>query len=391
VVPGVLRNPLVAVCAVFVAFGTYFGAVAVSVADIEDSLDLSHGMFGVLLAVSLFCGGCASALMSVRAHRVGVGRTMRESLFVWTVILVAVVVAPTSWILALLLVVAIGTAGAVDVVMNALATHAVNASPTGLLRVHSTYNLGAAVGAGMAGGLALLGSDWRYVWIPVAVATGLLVLVDWSYFDSDEAGEDEDAVPWHASLRAIVRERLLLVVAAFVIGAVIEGGIDAWGPLYLRVDLDAGAAHGALATSVGYLIGCAGRLSMSTLSDKWGAKWCALLGTSVSACGLLMLVLAPSVSVAAVGLALAVGGITTNWPLLISYATENSANRSLVTGGMSTAGYAGLVVSPAILGGVGSWLGLRSSLATLAVCAVAVVLLVSIMPRRHVATDELQS
>lgn len=370
----------------FVTFGAYFGAVAVSVADIEKSLDVSHGVFGALLGLALFCGGCSSAIMSVRAHRNGVGRTMREALIVWAAVLVVAVFVPVNVVLMIALVVAIGAAGAVDVVMNTLATQAVHASPTKLLRVHATYNFGAAIGAGVAGVVVANGLDWRLVWIGVGASAACLAFLNWPQFNQQSGGGAEDDVPLHAAIHSLVTERILLVAAAFVLGAVVEGGIDAWGPLYLRADLESGVTAGALATAAGYVIGCMGRLGMSALSERWGAKWCSVLGTSVCAFGLILLVTSPSMPIALVGLALAVGGITTNWPLLISYATENSPNSALITGGMSTAGYAGLVVSPAILGVVGNVSGLRASLVTVTVCALIVVVVLLTLPRHRRAS-----
>jgi MFS family permease len=155
-----LRHPLLAVCASFMAFGTYYGAIAVSVADIERSLDVSHGVFGALLALALFMGGAASAVISVRVHRRGIGATLRETLYVWAALLIVTRFVPTNGALMVCFIATVGAAGAVDVVINTLATQAVKGSATGLLRVHATYNFGCAIGSGIAGmviGPAILG------------------------------------------------------------------------------------------------------------------------------------------------------------------------------------------------------------------------------------------
>jgi MFS family permease len=373
---------MIAICGAFIVFGVYVGAMAVSVADIEKSLRMSHGVFGALLALALFIGGCASAVISVRSHHRGMGATLRETFIAWAILLVVSTFAPTNWMFIVSFVATVGAAGAVDVAMNTLATEIVQGSPTGLLRVHATYNLGAAIGCAATGVAIANAFDWRWTWMVVAVCALGLSLFDWSRFDV-AAKQEQESVPLYASLRSLVQENLVLVAIVFVIGAVIEGGIDAWGPLYLRVNLEVGAANGAAAASAGYVIGCASRLAMSTLSDRFGAKRCVLLGTGITCLGLTLIVSASSTLVAAIGLAFAVGGITANWPLLISYATENHRNSALITGGMSTAGYAGLVLSPAILGVVGSLVGLRSSLATLAICAVIAMVLMALLPKRR--------
>lgn len=374
-----LRHPLLAVCASFMAFGTYYGAIAVSVADIERSLDISHGVFGALLALALFMGGASSAVISVRVHRRGIGKTLRETLVAWGVLLICTRLVTTNVELMVFFVATVGAAGAVDVVINTLATEAVKGDATGLLRVHATYNFGCAIGAGIAGFAVANAFDWRTAWVIVGVGAFLLTLFDWSQFDAES--QEEEHAPFYASIHALVNEKLVLVAIAFVLGGLVEGGIDAWGPLYLRVNLDSGTANGATATAVGYLFGCAGRLSISMLSNRFGAKWCVLLGTAISGSGLVLVITAPSTLVAAIGLAMGVGGITANWPLLMSYATENSGNNALITGGLSTAGYAGMVIGPAILGVMGNLLGLRASLIALAGCAAVVLALVSTLPR----------
>jgi hypothetical protein len=375
-----------AVSAVFVAFGAYVGSLAVSLADIERALDVSHGVFGLLMAVSVLCGGCASALVSVRAHRKGAGRTMRECLIAWAVILTAANVVPMSWAIALVLLVTTASAAAVDVVMNTVATHAVQGSPTRMLRIHSTYNLGAAAGAGVAGTLSVLDHDWRRAWLLMAIGALAMSFYDWSRNDSESAQEDD--VPLHAAIRSLKTEGLLLVATAFVLGAVIEGGVDAWGPLYLRLDLEIGVGSGAGAVATGYLIGFVARIGMGVLSNRWSAKWCAILGAAIAGTGVLLLVAGPGKVLPCIGLAMAIGGITVNWPLLISYATEGGRNSALVTGGMSTAGYAGLVVSPAVLGGIAGFTTLRSSLSLLVLCALVVIILLVRLPNRHASPAE---
>lgn len=382
-------QPLVSVCVVFLLFGMFVGNFAVSVADIEKALGFSHAAFGLMFAASLLVGAGSSALISVRAHKRGAGKTMRETLLALVGVLLIGTVVPESWVLALMFVVVMGTTGAVDVVMNTMATSVVKGRPAGLLRIHAVYCAGAAVGAIATGLFVANDASFRALWPIIAAIATASYFLNWHRFDEYQALPEEH-VPFHAAMSSLVRNRLLIVTAAFILGAIIEGGIDAWGPLYLRTELNAGAIGGAAATAVGYTIGFASRMSMSVVSAVIGAKRCALFGAFVAATGLTLLVSSHSLTVASIGLALAVGGITANWPLLISYATENNPNAGLVTGGISTAGYVGLVIGPTVLGSVATAFSLRSSLMILAGGAVVTFLLLAPLPRHRSVPAEIK-
>lgn len=380
----VIRHHLFPVSVVFIVFGLFIGSLAVSIADIEHMLDISHAAVGALLAIALLFGVCCSALVSVRAHKRGVAMTMRECALIWSVLAVLATFAPSNWILMVLFVAFMGAASSVDVVMNTMATAAVHGKPGGLMRVHAMYCLGAAIGAVSGGVLVDQGYDFRYIWLVGAVLLAASTALQWNQYDAgSNPPSEEGEVPLYAAITSVLRGGLVIVVVAFVLGAIVEGGIDAWGPLYLRTSLDSGAASGAVATAAGYTIGFTSRMSLSVLSDRIGAKRCALVGAAMASCGLMILVSANSVILAAAGLALAVGGITANWPLLISYSTQNNPNAALITGGLSTAGYAGLVIGPAVLGSIASAFSLRSSLVILAGAATVAFALISSLPRVH--------
>lgn len=380
------RKSVVYVCLLFGVFGSFIGTLAVSVAEIEKAVHISHGVFGMLLAGAVMAGAIATALVSVRAHKQGSGRTLREALFVWATALAITPFIPSGSLLAVAFVISLATAGAVDVVMNTMANEVMESHPTGVLRIHACYNFGAATGAAASAVAIINGWNWRIPWLLVGALCLALAARPWREFNKTATAHDDPSMT--AALRSITSERLLIVALAFTLGTVVEGGAETWGPLYLRLDLDSGVTWSAVAAASGYLIGCATRVGMSFVASRIDAKWCAFGGALVSAAGLSTMVFSASTTLAVLGLAIAVGGITCNWPLLISYATRNSKSPSLVTGGMSTAGYAGLVIGPAILGQIASHFSLHASITTLLAFAITIAVTIGVLPARSAVASE---
>ena len=71
------------VAATFVVFGTFWGAWAVAAADVEDSLGLSHGGFGLLLSVALAGAVASNAVGGAVAERRGTAPVLAASLAAW--------------------------------------------------------------------------------------------------------------------------------------------------------------------------------------------------------------------------------------------------------------------------------------------------------------------
>ena len=162
-----------------------------------------------------------------------------------------------------------------------------------------------------------------------------------------------DQVPLGGTFSLLRRERLLLVAGAFALAAMVEGGIELWGVLFLRTYLASGV-----------LIGAGGRCS-GTRSPHWpdsrsgrpsGARGPAR-GVTIGAGrrgtgGVAVLATAGTALFAAIGLVLAAGGISMCWPLLLAQAGAGRARAGAVVGAVSAVGYLGLVMGPAIVGWV---------------------------------------
>jgi MFS family permease len=363
------------ITAAFLLFGTYWGSWAVSAADVERGLGLSHARFGLVLSAGLAGAALANGVGGALAERLGTSRVLSMSLALWGgLLLTGTAVADTAvpWALSATLVCAIAVGGVVDVVMNVAAIAELADAPGALVRFHARFNLGAAVGA-LAVGLALGAAlSWRWAWAIIGVLALLLAAV---CARADlPAGEGGEHVPLLDTIPLLRRERLVLVALAFAVGAMVEGGVELWGVLFLRTFLETGLPVAVGSAVLGYLVAAAARVVFGPAAGRRGAARGVALGAGVAVAGILLLGLAPTDWLSGAGLVLAAGGISMCWPLLLAHASEGRARPAVVVGSVSSVGYLGFVAGPVLVGWIGASFGLRIGLLFLAIAAAFVAL-----------------
>jgi hypothetical protein len=355
------------VAAAFVVFGTFWGSWAVAAADIEDSLGLSHGGFGALLSVALAGAVAANAVGGALAERRGTAPVLAASVAGWGGLLVLAAALRPAAPFAVLLVVAVGLGGVVDVVMNVAATAGLAGRPGALVRFHAFFNAGAAVGAAVTGLLVANDASWRWAWL----AAGLVCLVIAARLRraSLPAGGAGEHVPLTGAYSLLRREGLLLVATAFAVSSLVEGGVELWGVLFLRTTLPSGLAVGAVSAVVAYSVAATARSVLGPVAGRRGPVAGVAAGAGTAVVGILLLALASTGPLAGAGLVLAAGGISLCWPLLLALASADRARPGPVVGAVTAVGYTGFVVGPTVVGAMAAGLGLRAGLALLAAFA----------------------
>ena len=363
------------VTASFLLFGIFWGSWAVAATDVERSLDLSHGRFGLLLSVGLAGAALANGVGGALTERFGTGRVLSAALAVWGGLLLAggaLASTAVPWGFGAALVLAIAVGGVVDVVMNVAAVAAPADAPGALVRFHARFNVGAAVGALVTG--LLLGAElgWRVAWVAVgAVALGLAA---WCARAELPAGERGGHVPLLDTVPLLRRERLVLVAVAFAVGGMVEGGIELWGVLFLRTFLDSGLPVAVGSAVGGYAVAAAARVVFGPAAGRRGAARGVTIGAAVAFSGVLVLGLSSTAWISGLGLVLAAGGISMCWPLLLAHASEGRARPAAIVGSVTAVGYLGFVAGPSIVGWVAGAFGLRAGLLLLAAAAAFVAI-----------------
>lgn len=359
----------------FWLFGGFWGSWSVAGADIERAVHMSHGEFGLLLSAAIGGGAIANAVGGVLAEHRGTGPILAASLAVWGSLLVLAVAVHGAVLLAVLLVVALGVGGLVDVVINVAATASLAHTPGSLVRFHAQFNAGAAIGALVTGVCIANHVWWRWSWAGIGVVAVALAVVCMRI--PLPAGEPGERTKLSGAFTLLHREKLMLVALAFAVGAMVEGGVSLWGVLYLRTQLQSGLLVGAASAVAGYAVAAIVRMTLGPIAGRQGASIGVAVGAGVAAAGLLVLGLGAGAWLSGLGLVAAAGGISLVWPLLLAHATAASPRPGAVVGSVSSVGYLGLVLGPALVGGLASHIGLREALLVLAAAA----LFVAVSPR----------
>jgi MFS family permease len=252
--------------------------------------------------------------------------------------------------------------GLVDVSINANVGRIENVTGRRMQPLaHGTYSVGVLVGAVGAGLARGSGVGREPILITVAACVGLTALAVTS-----------DPARVHAEPTTGFRfaHGLVLIGAVGAVAFIVEGGIESWSALFLERQLHArpaisGLGPGVFAGSMalGRFFGqAAGRFSDRTLLGA---------GAVVAAVGCTIAAAAPNAPVGLVGFALGGAGISLNAPIVFGFAgRRRDAGSAVAT--VTTIGYLGLLIGPALVGGVAQATSLRVSFAVLAAVAAAV-------------------
>jgi MFS family permease len=376
-----VRSSLRPVAAGFVVFGLFGGAFAVAAIDIERAFDLSDAGLGFLLAAGIVAGTAVAAVGGILTDRWGAGVTLARALLIWGSLLVVEALAPHLSVFAPAFVLAVGAGGLIDVVLNVTAADALSHQPEKLVRFHALWNAACVIGAIAAGVAIRFGGSWRGVWVGIAVSAIVVAFVT-SRSRIPEPARVEHPSMWRA-LVGLRHEGLTVLAVVFAASAMVEGGVATWGVLYLRAHVGLGVLAGVGAYVVGNVLATITRAGSGGIVRALGTRKTVALGASISAAGIAIEVVSPVAFIAAAGLAAASLGISVVWPLLIADVNNEARHPTLAIGGVTAAGYLGMVAGPPIVGLVAGAFGRPTGLMVLA----ATALFVAVTPA-HVRTAE---
>jgi len=258
---------------------------------------------------------------------------------------------------------AVGAAsGALDVTMNA-AVSELEAGGARLMNAAHAIFSAAVVAASVAVGLARqAGADRLEILLVVAGALGVCAAVN------------RRGVRPTASSRPGLGRLSPPLVALGVLAALafaVEGGMEAWSALHLEQTLGAEPAVSSLGPGLFALAMVAGRVG----GQLFGGSEPLLLAVAagVGAAGAGLAALATSVPVALAGFVLVGLGMSVAAPTFFGRAGRlaGAGARARAISTVTTLGYLGFLVSPALVGGISDLAGLRSGIAALAGVAIA--------------------
>jgi MFS family permease len=365
-------NERIATIAVFLANGFGIGAWAVEVPRIKESLALGDASLGIALFAFALGAIVAMPLAGQLAPRFGSGRAtaLLGAAFVMTLPLPAF--APDlAWLCVVLF--ALGAAnGALDVSMNG---HASTIETQWKAPIMSSFHaawsagglLGAASGAllqkggvGVIGGLVLPDA-----FIAVLIfAAAVLALRDVG--PRPEQSGNGFVLPSSGVMKLAMLAFLCMLV---------EGAVADWSAVYLRSALTAEASVAAIGYSAFAFSMAACRVVGDVSVRRFGSSKVVGLGGLIAVAGLALVLSVPTVLTACVGFAMVGLGLANIVPVIFSAAGRSTVTPATGVSMAATAGYAGFLVGPPLIGLGAGWLGLRVALCVLVMAALIVCVL----------------
>jgi MFS family permease len=361
-----------AISIAFLAFGAAAGSWVPRLPAIKEQSHLTDGQVGLAL-LAFAVGAVGGAALS----RVILARGARRFVRVGTVALSAALIGPglAAGLPALIAsLVVLGTcSGFLDVLENAQAAELERNARRPLINgFHGFWSLGAIVGSVTAGAAAYAG----LAPLPQFIAAAVLIAAGSAAF----LGALPDTRTGAIGAAALAAGRWQLTgsvaaVAAIALGGIlVEGGTSDWSALYLQELSHANQGVAAAGFALFWAATTLVRFRADQLTAYTSPAAVARLGAGVAALGIAVAVAFPALPGALTGFTLAGVGTAVLVPLAFS-AAANLGQSGTALAIVTSSGYAGSIVGPALIGFAADHAGLRFAMAIPLLTAVVVVIL----------------
>ena len=375
-----------AIVVAFVANGLAGPSFLARLPDRQSDLGLSDGALGLTL-VGMAVGAMAVSPLAGRlvgvfgSRRVVVTATVVLGASLWTA-----GAAPSAGALFAALAVVGAADAAMDISMNANGAAYEDRTGRSVMHgFHGAWSLGALGGAGLAALAAVAGVSLTVHLAMVGAVIAAAVLATRSGLVADDelpttaradsasprVGTRHAHTPKRQGLVGRVRAPIVVLAAATVAGAVVEGGASDWSAIQLeRLGVGTGVSALGYAAFMAGMVG--GRFAGDRLTDRFGGPVLLRGGMAMVAAGLLVGVSSANPIAFAVGLFFAGLGAAGFFPLAFSAAARTpgvAPGSGAAT--VSLAARVGFLVEPVIVGAVADLFGLRWAFVLVAGTAVA--------------------
>ncbi|MFD7967868.1 MFS transporter [Streptomyces clavifer] len=271
--------------------------------------------------------------------------------------------------------------GGMNVAANSAAVDLVTALRRPVMpSFHAAFSLGGMAGAGLGGLVAGSLSPSTHLFalagigLVVTAVTGPVLL---RYRPVPGALADEPRPAAHPAHPHRMSSRARRIVILFGVIALCtaygEGALAEWGALHLTQDLHADPGLAAAGYSLFALTMAVGRLTGTTLLERFGQTRTLVTGGATAAAGMLLGALAPTVWLTLLGFAVAGLGLANIFPVAVGRAGELAGPSGVAAA--STLGYGGMLLGPPVIGFMADWISLPVALTTVALLAATAAVL----------------
>ena len=349
---------------------------------VQQKLGLSTSELGIALLGVAIGAVVSTPSTGWLVGRAGGRRVVTLAAIIGCVILPLLPVAPALPLLTLTLIVFGAALATMDVAMNIQGAVVEGLYQRPLMSTfHAFYSIGGFAGALVSGALAAIGVAPfdRALWPAVLLGGAAIAVNRWL----------PSAEPHTASPRSRVRIRITrqtwplaaLGLMAFC-SLLAEGASGDWSALYLHKSLGADAAFAATAFAAFSVAMAVTRLSGDWLTSRLGAALLLRGGGALAAVGLTAALLLGRPALAIAGFGLVGLGLANVVPTVFSAAgrSQSLAPRVAIAA-VASAGYAGLLAGPPLIGFIAQAFTLTRALVAVVVCCGLIALLAPMVRR----------
>ena len=368
-----------AVVAAFALNGLLMGVWVSRIPAFKAYFNLDPWALGLLL---LFVAAGAIASFPVAGwliERLGGDRLTIFCALLFGPALVAISLAPSVFVLGLVLFVFGALFGAMDVAMNSWGARVeATLGRSTMSFFHAMWSLGGGIGAASSYFAIRAGiSPFPHF---VLVAACAVPPALWLMANAPRLSAENDAQGGTQPKLALPAGPLLLVGLIGFSAMLGEGAIADWGAVFLRATVEASEAQAALGFAVFSSAMVAARLSGDFAVQRMGPVLTTRVSGMIAFCGLAMAIAANTLAPALAGFALVGIGYAVMMPLIFSRAANDARVRpGPAIASVATLGYGGLLLGPPVIGFVAELTGLRYSFLILLALALMPIVLASQM------------
>ncbi|GAA4315465.1 MFS transporter [Mucilaginibacter gynuensis] len=366
--PKIIRT---AVAAMFFVAGLCFASWASRIATIQQKLNLSDAALGGVL-FALPVGLMISLPLSGWAvTKIGSRKVLAAAISTYGLMLVTLGAVTEVYQLVLCLILFGISSNAANISVNtqAVATEGLYSKPI-MASFHGVWSLagfvGASIGTFMIGKGVLPAPHFAII----AAITIITVIVSWRYLHNDHT-------PASTGPAFVMPDKSLITLGLIAFcSMVVEGAMFDWSVIYFKKIILAekgwiGAGYTACMCTM-----ASGRFVADRFAARFGLRRTLQVSGTLSAIGLLIAVLFPSLLTAIIGFMFVGAGISSVVPMVYSAAGKSTTMQpGAAIAAVSTIAFIGFLIGPPVIGFLAGAFTLRASFSFLAVMAVAVVVL----------------
>ncbi|AKH62903.1 MULTISPECIES: MFS transporter [Photorhabdus] len=363
-----VKQPIMATRVAFFIAGFSLASWAPLIPLAKERLQLDNGAMGLLMLAFGIGSFIMMPMAGMLAARFGCRQVFTLCALLVLVMLPGLSVLPTPLTLACALFIFGAGIGAMDVVVNIHAVMVEKMAQRPIMSgFHALFSLGGIAGAGSVSALLSLGISPFQVMIMVVLLIILLLLPAWSgLLNEAESGN----TPFFAVPRGVV---VLLGFLCFV-AYIMEGSMLDWSGILLT-SVHNISSHQA---GIGYTLFAIAMTSGRFLGDKiialYGHRRVFISSALLATSGFILIYSASTAIILGLSFLMVGAGLSNIAPMLFTASGQQKIMPdSLAVAAVSTMGYSGILLGPAIIGGLAHVVTLHGAFACVALLSVSLL------------------